>query len=153
MEQNNQGIICEWLADNKIVAYSLASAKLAALNAWSEVAMQTLAAWPKDRTYLALHDLSNPGVSLVYSTAVQNDIFNIGVTPGKRQAVNDLLDAYPDWKVALAVVISASYSGSITKLKASSKGAPDLRVHTKAFFDRDYAIAWLLQFANTNLLP
>jgi hypothetical protein len=149
-EQISPGITCEWLADHKIMAYTLTSAKLITLSAWSETALQTFTTWPKDRPYLALHDLSYPNISLVYSTAVQNDIFNVGATPGKRKAVTALLDAHPGWNIALAVVIAASYSGSITKLKAAGMGTHDPRIHAKTFFARSYAIEWLLEFAGKN---
>jgi hypothetical protein len=144
MEQSQQGIICERLHD-ALVAYTLTSAKLATLSSWSELALKTLQQWPKDQPYLALHDLSYPSTGLVYLAAVEYDVFNIGITPGRRKDVNLLLEANPTWQLALAVVVSASLTGGIMQLKLMRPDPQNQRVRAKAFFDRNSAIEWLLK--------
>jgi hypothetical protein len=143
MPQTNQGIHTEFLAEGKIIAYTLSSAKLATLTAWSEVALRQLQDWPADRPYLALHDLSYPGAGLVYLAAVEYDVFNIGVTPGRRREVDALLDQYPNRVMALAIVISASLTGGIMQLKLLRPDPQNQRIRTKAFFDRATAVEWL----------
>jgi hypothetical protein len=146
MNQIAPGVLCEWLYDQQIVAYTLTSAKLAALSAWGEMAIDNLAHWPAYRPYLALHDLSYPGTGLVYSTAVEHDVFNICVTPGRRQEIQHLLIARPQWTLALALIISPSLSGAILKLRVSKSGQQHERIQTKSFFDRSSALNWLTTF-------
>ena len=81
MTEIASGITREWLFDGRVIVYTVSSVNLAAINRWSISAVQTLEAWPKDRPYLALHDISKPGIGLLYVAAVENDIFNIGVIP------------------------------------------------------------------------
>jgi hypothetical protein len=145
MEQSHQGVICEWVADKQIVTYTLTSAKLSSLSAWSEMALKTLNHWPKDQPYRALHDLSPPGAGLVYLAAVEYDVFNIGITPGRRKEINALLAANPQWQLALAVVVSASLTGGIMQLKLLRPDPQDQRIRAKAFFDRNSALEWLLK--------
>lgn len=141
----NQDIQLELIADRKIVAYTLTSAKLATLAAWSELAVQQLKDWPLDQPYLALHDLSYPGAGLVYLAAVEYDVFNIGVTPVRRKEVDALIDQHPNRLLALAVVISASLTGGIMQLKLLRPDPHNQRIRAKAFFDRAAAIEWLTQ--------
>ncbi len=145
MQQNHQGVLCEWSADKQVVSYTLTSAKLSTLTAWSELALKTLQDWPKDQPYLALHDLSYPGAGLVYLAAVEYDVFNIGVTPGRRKDVHQLLEVNPTWQLALAVVVSASLTGGIMQLKLMRPDSQNQRVRVKAFFDRNSALEWLLK--------
>lgn len=145
MQQNYQGVLYEWGADKQYISYTLTSAKLSTLTAWSELALKNLQEWPKDQPYLALHDLSYPGAGLVYLAAVEYDVFNIGITPGRRKEVNELLDANPAWQLALAVLVSASLTGGIMQLKLMRPDPQNQRVRVKAFFDRNSAQEWLLK--------
>lgn len=143
----NRDIHVDFVADGKIIAYTLTSAKLATLTTWSELALRQLNAWPPEQPYLALHDLSYPGAGLVYLAAVEYDIFNIGVTPGRRKEVDALVEQYPSRLMGLAIVISASLTGGIMQLKLLRPDPQDHRIRAKAFFDRTAAIEWLTQLS------
>jgi hypothetical protein len=150
MLQVNSGIQAEFVADGKIIVYTLTSAKLATLTAWSELALRQLKAWPVDQPYLALHDLSYPGAGLVYLAAVEYDVFNIGVTPGRRKEVDALLEQSPNRLVGLAIVISASLTGGIMQLKLLRPDPQHQRIRAKAFFDRAAAVEWLAQLGQSS---
>ena len=142
------GLKQEWLLDGHVVAYTLESAKLAAITSWSELAVAALESWPADRPYLAMHDVSQPGIGLLYFTAVEYDVFNVGVTPGARTRVQDAIAARPDWKLAVALVVSPSLSGRMAKFQLSSKGPSETQVQTKMFFYRSAALKWLGEINN-----
>lgn len=139
------GVTYERLHDNRSIIYTVESARAAAFSAWSDTTLEILEAWPKDKPYLAVHDISHPGLGLLYCTAVQDDIFNICVLPQARERIEAMFDAYPDWKIALAVVVSSSLSGRLARL-LFREDLPEARVQTKAFFYRDPAMNWLANF-------
>ncbi len=140
------GLTVELLEDSAIIAYTLSSAQTTTISAWSDLAVKKLKTWPQDRPYLALHDLSSPGVGLLYLTAVEFDPFNIGVTPGGRRAVHDLLAARPGWSVVLALVVSSSMSGRLTRLRIADMVGDTSRITSRAFFKRSAALDWLMQY-------
>lgn len=149
MEEIFPGLTREWLFDNRVVSYTLYSPQKAALLAWSESAIYTLETWSHEKPYLAVHDISQSGVGLFYCAANKNDIFNIGVIPEARKKVNEILESDPEWQVSLALVVSGSLSGQLSKLLLK-ENSENRRLHTKAFFFSDSAQNWL---ANTALPP
>ena len=145
MNEIASGITSERLYDDRVIVYTILSVNLTAINRWSSSAIQTLEDWPKNRPYLALHDISRPGIGLLYVTAVQNDIFNIGVVPEARKRIQeDLLKPNPDWKVALALVVSPSLSSRLAQLLFHD-ATDETPIHRKAYFDRSSALTWLAQ--------
>jgi len=142
MEEIATGITREWLYEGRIVSYTANSVSVASVNAWSDTALETLETWPEDQPYLAMHDVSQPGIGLLFLTAVESDIFNIGVVPSARQRVQEIVDSRPDWQLALAIVVSASLSGRMTKL-LFQQAQPGSRIQVKAFFHRSAALKWL----------
>jgi hypothetical protein len=145
IEQVLPGLMQEYLAEERIVRYSLISPKLVTITAWSDVAMETLSNWPRPRPYRALHDLSHPGVGLVYSIAVEYDLKNIGIAPGKRKMVNQLLSNYPDWSLALAIVVAPSLANQVARQIAAQPNTSNQQVQTKFFFEQQAALNWLLK--------
>jgi hypothetical protein len=143
IEELLPGLTQEYLAEQQIICYSLSSPKSVTITAWGEVALENLTNWPRPLPYRALHDLSRPGVGLVYSMAVEYDLANICVTPVKRKMVHPLLCRYPEWSVALAVVVPASLSGHVVKAITARTHADLEQVRTKFFFDRQAALQWL----------
>ena len=137
------GLRQEYLAEQRIVQYTLSSSKLVTITAWSEVALETLLNWPRPQPYRALHDLTHPGVGLVYSIAVEYDLTNICVAPGKRKVVDQLLCVYPEWSLALAVVVPASLSGQVVRAITTQAHTDPQQVRTKIFFARQAALQWL----------
>ena len=149
MEEIFPGLIREWLFDNRVVSYTLYSPQKAALLAWSESALNTLETWSHEKPYLAVHDISQSGIGLFYCAANKNDIFNVGVIPEARKRVDEILERSPEWQVSLALVVSGSLSGQLSKLLLK-ENLENQRLRTKAFFFSDTAQSWLV---NTALSP
>lgn len=142
MEEIANGITREWLHDRQVVSYQVNSVSVKAINAWSVLAIEALESWPKDSPYRAIHDISQPGIGLLFLTAVDSDLFNIGVVREARQRVQEIVESRPDWQLSLAIVVSASLSGRLTKL-LYQQGQPDSQLQVKAFFHRSAAVKWL----------
>ncbi|MBL8132291.1 MAG: hypothetical protein JNL42_10575 [Anaerolineae bacterium] len=137
------GITCESLYDGRVIAYTVSSVSRAAINQWSSIAVQTLQDWPKDRPYLALHDISKPGIGLLYAASVDNDIFNVGIVPAARPRIQEeILKPNPGWSLALALVVSPSLSGRFARLLFHD-ASQETSIQQKAYFDRSSALAWL----------
>lgn len=139
------GLNVELLENDAIVSYTLSSAQSSTIAAWSDLAVAKLRDWPKDRPYLALHDLSHPGVGLLYLTAVEFDPFNVGVTPGGRRALHDLMAEKPNWQIVLALVVSTSLSGRLTRLRMADIISDLPKITSRTFFKRSAALEWLVR--------
>jgi hypothetical protein len=137
------GLKIEALEAAQIISYTLTSAQTTTISAWSEIAVNRLKEWPKDRPYLALHDLSHPGVGLLYLTAVEFDPFNVGITPTGRQAAHELMAAHAGWPVVLALVVSTSLSGRLTRLRMADIISDLPKITSRTFFKRAAALEWL----------
>lgn len=140
------GLNVELLENDTIASYTLSSAQSSTIAAWSDLAVAKLRDWPKDRPYLALHDLSHPGVGLLYLTAVEFDPFNVGVTPGGRRALHDLMAHRPDWQIVLGLVVSTSLSGRLTRLRMADIISDLPKITSRTFFKRSAALEWLMRF-------
>lgn len=145
MENTIPGLKVESLENGAVVAYTLSSAQTSTISAWSNLAVSKLAEWPKDRPYLALHDLSHPGVGLLYLTAVEFDPFNVGVTQMGRQKAHEIMAAHTGWPVVLALVVSTSLSGRLTRLRMADIISDLPKITSRTFFKRTAALEWLLQ--------
>jgi hypothetical protein len=143
MEEIFPGLTREWLFNERVVSYTLYSPQKAALLAWSESVLTTLERWPREKPYLAIHDISQSGIGLFYCAAVKNDIFNIGVIPEARQRVDEILTNDPEWHLSLALVVSGSLSGQLSKL-LFNESSKKQQFHSKAFFFSDMAQNWLV---------
>lgn len=144
------GLNVELLENDTIVSYTLSSAQSSTIAAWSDLAVAKLRDWPKERPYLALHDLSHPGVGLLYLTAVEFDPFNVGVTPGGRRALHDLMAEKPGWQIVLALVVSTSLSGRLTRLRMADIISDLPKITSRTFFKRSAALEWLMRFNQTS---
>lgn len=149
MEPEIPGLSVEALEGGAIVAYTLLSAQATTISAWSDLAISKLKDWPKDRPYLALHDLSYPGVGLLYLTAVEFDPFNVGVTESGHREVLNLLASNHDWPIVLALVVSTSMSGRLTRLRLADLVSASSEITSRAFFKRSAAVDWLMQHAKS----
>lgn len=145
MDNTIPGLKVESLENATVVAYTLSSAQTSTISAWSNLAVSKLSEWPKDRPYLALHDLSHPGVGLLYLTAVEFDPFNVGVTQMGRQKAHEIMAAHAGWPVVLALVVSTSLSGRLTRLRMADIISDLPKITSRTFFKRTAALEWLLQ--------
>jgi hypothetical protein len=145
--QITEGVQQSWYNNHQIVAYKLTNVTPTSLNDWSDYVIAALEACSKDKPYLAIHDISQPGLGLLFSTAVRNDIFNIGIIPKANEKVQSIVKANPDWQLRLGLVLSASLSGRLARI-LFQKNSPDSQVQFKAFFYRDPALEWLIESSN-----
>jgi hypothetical protein len=143
MNPSIPGLKAESLDEGAIIAYTLSSAQTSTISAWSDLAVSKLREWPKDRPYLALHDLSNPGVGLLYLTAVEFDPFNVGITPTGRVAAHEIMAAHSGWPIVLALVVSTSLSGRLTRLRMADIISDLPKITSRTFFKRAAALEWL----------
>ena len=134
--------------DQQIVEYKLTAVTSTSLNDWSDYVVASLETWPKDKPYLVIHDISQSGLGLLFSTAVKNDIFNIGIVPKAHEKVQAIAKINPDWQLRLALVVSASLSGRLARI-LFQKNSPQNQVQFKAFFYRDPALEWLVESSNS----
>ncbi|MEO8391848.1 MAG: hypothetical protein ABI700_02545 [Chloroflexota bacterium] len=143
MEEIFPGLTREWIYNERVVSYTLFSPQKSALLAWSESVLNTLEIWPREKPYLAIHDISQSGIGLFYCAAVKNDIFNIGVIPEAHKRVNEILVNAAEWQMSLALVVSGSLSGQLSKLLFNGHSEKQ-HFHSKAFFFSDMAQSWLV---------
>lgn len=144
--QTVSDITHEWLHHNQIISYTLKSARMSSIAKWSDLSLEVLRDWPKDRPYLALHDISQSGIGVLYLAAVNYDVFNIGVVPKAREQVESIVKAHSSWNLALAVVVSPSLSGQMAKLQFAPQYSGSVDIQAKAFFYHSAALKWLQSF-------
>lgn len=147
MIEITEGVQQSWHYQQQIVSYKLTSVTPSSLSEWSDYVVDALEASPKDQPYLAIHDISQSGLGLLFSTAVQNDIFNIGVLPTAKEKIESLIKANPDWQLRLALIVSASLSGRLARV-LFQKNDPQDQVQFKAFFYHEPAVEWLIESSN-----
>lgn len=141
------GVQQSWHNNQQIVSYKLTSVTTTSLADWSDYVVNSLETWSKDKPYLAVHDISQSGLGLLYSTAVENEIFNLGILPRAKGKINHILESNPDWQLRLALVVSASLSGRLARV-LFQKNDPENQIQFKAFFYTDPAIEWLANSIN-----
>lgn len=149
MEDQIKGVT-RGVVDTGIMTYTLHSPARATLIEWSNAVLESLERWPKGKPYLAVHDISRPGIGMLFCSAVNNDIFQLAVLPETKTRIDTLLGAHPGWAVALATVVSGSLSGHLSKVLFAREQANALYA-SKAFFHKDIALRWLTEHANSHM--
>ncbi len=101
--------------------------------------------WPGDQPCFLLYDLSHPGAGIPFLMLTDCHMFGIGVTKMGRFVVQDILRRKPQLIVYLATVLSKAASGKVAYgyAKGNKKN-----VEHRMFFDRESALAWLMDVAN-----
>lgn len=146
VERIRPGITCEWFSNRQIVAYKITAMSPTIINDWAALALKNLEAWPDDRPYLALHDLSEPGVSLQYATLVGFDTINMGIIPANRPHVDAIIKTKSGLIARVAMSFSLSLSGQINKVLADGKFNTDQSyVIYRAFYNRNKSLSWLTE--------
>lgn len=141
------GVQQNWHNNNQIVEYKLTAVTSTSLNDWSDYVVASLETWSKDKPYLVIHDISQSGLGLLFSSAVGNDIFNVGILPSAHEKIQSIAKANPDWQLRLGLVVSASLSGRLARV-LFQKNNPQNQIQFKAFFYRDPALEWLIESSN-----
>lgn len=122
------GVTREWLAEGRVVKYTLTNTLVDSLEAWAETAIQTMEAWPPDRPYLAIHDVSAPAVIL---------------TPHARRCSQRIASAAPALKGRVAVIVPRGALGHLLRIFLNRLMINSGKRLLKAFFSQEEALAWL----------
>jgi hypothetical protein len=127
VEQLGHGLSREWLLDRRIVVYTARDASRPVVDAWVETFKKDIVAWPADRPFLVMHDLSAK---------------NIAATPYGRRRAQEMVDIRPDLKGRAAIVVANTFTMHLVELflRNQKQHTPRLR---RLFFSREKAFEWL----------
>ncbi|MCS6835776.1 MAG: hypothetical protein NZ750_07145 [Anaerolineae bacterium] len=153
VEKLTTGLNREWYYNRRVVLYKLVAASPQIVDTWASAVLESLQAWERPMPYLALHDLSQAGVSLQYAALVNFDMLNIGVTPEGRILVERLFDEYPDWRAKVAVNFNLSLSGQTNRTLMNYLNREHPAIRYKTFYNRAKCLKWLVgEITDTNEL-
>lgn len=147
-----QGISCLWYADRQLVVYQITEISSQIVKTWADVVYQTIENWPADRPYLALHDLSRPGVSLFYASMVSFKTKNIAVLPSAQERVKAIIDAREDFRARIALNFNYTLSGKVNNLLAARQQETPTIIY-KVFYNQESALHWLIEPLKANEEP
>lgn len=139
------GIRRKWLLEKRIVVYSLRLLNTTTIRIWANEALSTIHAWDKERPYLALHDLSKPGIGLSYILLAQAYLMNPAITTQGSLQLRELMEAHPDFRVCLAVVLAPNYRQLISEHSMKKFINSESGVTASLFFNRVEALHWLTE--------
>jgi len=149
-EKIASGVMVDWFADRRIVAYTLGVADEGIMEILTKKVNEVLKTWPKDRAYLALHDLSAPGIAVFYMVAAHYHILNLGIKPENRDYAESIIRSH-EQPARVAIVLSMSLSGKVTQHSADlTAGEEASIVDYKTFFKREAALEWLAEVFETS---
>jgi len=153
VEEVYTGITLEWFLNRKVVAYKITAVSKTIVDRWASHALRILREWPEDQPYLALHDLSWPGVSLQYAVMVDFQTTNIGVTPAGWDQVARLIETRCGFQARVALNFNLSVSGHANKALADYRNEHRRLVRPiieyRTFYDRSKSLTWLSAVLNT----
>ncbi|NDJ85372.1 MAG: hypothetical protein GYB66_05765 [Chloroflexi bacterium] len=134
-----------WYAGKSIVSYQPIKKTPDVLQKWAGAILETIRNWPDSNPYLALHDLSQPGVVLTYIGMLQNRILSISVTPESVKQVEEHIATRSGFRAKVAICVAPSFSGQLGMLFAQIEDrTPNERpIDYRVFIDRDGALRWL----------
>lgn len=137
------GLTMDWYLGNEVVVYKLTAVSDDIVNKWAELIQSTLKDWPKDKPYLAVHDMSQAGVSLQFAALVNFDMMNLGITMGGRMLAEELFNQHPNWFGRIATNFNLSLSGQTNRTLMSYLNQEHPRIKYKSFYNRTKCILWL----------
>ncbi|NJL03631.1 MAG: hypothetical protein HC911_01680 [Chloroflexaceae bacterium] len=134
----------QWYASGRIVCYELRDISQAIVNQWSQLAIETIQAWSADKPYLALHDLSYPGVAMK-SGWVHARVATPAITDFGQQSLFPTPEAEAAFQYRIAVLVSAQQSGHFAEMIVSKQiGSSPAVLYHRTFLSRTAALNWLL---------
>jgi len=142
-EEIAPGLFCDWYQDRQLVAYRLLQVSQPAIQAWADFVVKVLTDWDAGKPYLALHDLSQPGVSLQYATLVGFDTMNLGITNMGREQAEHIVDTADGLYVRVAMNFNLSVSGHMNKVLADNRQRSHPFIEYRTFYNREKALEWL----------
>lgn len=137
------GLQVDWYNGEEIVVYKLTGVTEDVIDNWAELVQENLKSWDKKAPYLAVHDLSQPGVSLQYAALVNFDMMNIGITMGGRMVAEELFDQHTDWMARVAVNFNLSLSGQTNRTLMTYLNREHPSIQYKTFYNRTKCLRWL----------
>lgn len=137
------GLTCEWLYNNRVVVYHISQVTNGVIENWSRTVLRLLEHWPKHTTYLAVHDVSAPGVSLQYASLVGYDLMNIGITLKGRELAEDYFNHHPGFHARVAISFNLSVSGQVSHVIMDRLRAKHPAIQYKTYFNRETSLNWL----------
>ncbi len=137
------GLEVSWYNNSTIVLYRLQAVSYEVLDNWASYVLTVLEAWPKDKPYLAVHDLSQSGVSLQYAALVNFDMMNVGVTVNGRAPAEKVFDQHEAFIARVAINFNLSLSGQTNRalMNPLSEMHPSVRYRT--FYNLPKSFKWL----------
>ena len=137
----------KWYASDRIVVYKPYTGDESTIAEWSRVAADTIRNWKHPQIYLAIHDISQPGVAMKYTSRHKN-ILLPGVTDEGMQAIRDSTDNRQLFEARIALLVSGQFSGHITRTFAQIEAYNRIDEHGqfKIFIDENAALNWLSSF-------
>lgn len=138
------GLVQEWFLNRQVVVYRLTMVSQTIIDTWADLVVSTVEAWDKSKPYLAMHDLSQPGVSLQYATLVSFDTVNVGVNSKGREAVEAIFDLNDDFFAHVAINFNLSVSGQVNRVLADRR-SPHPFVEYRTFYNRGNSLLWLME--------
>jgi hypothetical protein len=137
------GIVREWYFNREVVLYRLTGVSEQIVNGWAEMVLASLKNWHSDKPYLAVHDLSQAGVSLQYAALVNFDMMNIGITMAGRFSAEEIFDAHPSMSAKVAVNFNLSLSGQTNRTLMNFLNRDHPAIRYKTFYNRTKCLKWL----------
>ncbi len=124
------GIVLEWLDDQRIYGFTISTGKRAALEKYLETGLSIINAWPENRPYLTLQDVSHP---------------DTGFSPVLRQIAEKFLQVIAEKGLEgrIAGIISRGFAGHLIQLFVRAFGPKVPGVEIRMFFEREKAVHWL----------
>ncbi len=124
----------EWLADGRIILFTVQSAKHDAIDAWADLILEASNAYPVERPWLIIHNIA---------------VVNAAITPYARKRIDDVnLGGPQNLKGRVAIVTPQSIFARLVRLYVNTlqRNLPNLdEITMRVFFKQAEAEAWLLE--------
>lgn len=133
-----------WHAGRRIVVYELSDISQTIMNEWTALAVDLIQSWDTNRPYLALHDISHPGIAMKYGW-VHADLLNPAITQHGRARLFATPQEEEQFHGRIALLISLRCSGNFARLVATKDRQQRLMKHVehKVFTEKRAALLWL----------
>src|SRR5688572_9930645 len=124
----------KWYVGRQIVVYRVNSLNQEILEIWQGIITETAKQWHPNQPYLALHDLSEPGVGTALS------LISLKHDHSWRADFMDLVTPYVKAPMRIAILYAPTMSGNLAKISAEIE---TYEHNVQTFYDQDNALAWL----------
>jgi hypothetical protein len=139
------GLSLDWYSGNDVVCYKLTAVSDDIVNKYADLVQSILKDWPKEKPYLAIHDLSQAGVSLQFAALVNFDMMNLGITMGGRLLAEERFNKHPAWMGRIAMNFNLTLSGQTNRTLMSYLNQEHPRIKYKSFYNRGKCLTWLTE--------